>query len=96
MRRARSPKARRFTPKYPAEFENSFSIEWNRIQHSGMSWAWWHTAAEFKHMLSTLRADDGPYYFAGDWMSVLTGWQAGAFTSAQTAIQSLHRRANAS
>ncbi len=82
-------------PQYPAEFENSFSVEWNRIRHSGMSWAWWRNGADFDRMLKTLRAGDGPFYFAGDWASVLTGWQAGAFVTAQSAVAAIHSRAHA-
>ncbi len=83
-------------PQYPAEFENGFSVEWGRVRHSEYSWPWWADEDGFKRTQSSLAGGDGPFYFAGDWMSVMTGWQAGAMIAAQTAVKSIHQRALAS
>lgn len=85
----------RLHPQYPAEFDQSFSVEWGRIRHSEFSWAWWHSHDDFNRMNRVLGAADGPFYFAGDWLSPLTGWQAGAFMSAHRAVRALHTRARA-
>ena len=45
--------------------------------------------------MAGLCAAAGPFYFAGDWTSNPTGWQAGAFVAAHRAIAAIHARANA-
>lgn len=82
-------------PQYREEFENGFSVEWGRVRHSEYAWPVWADEADFKRTQSSLAANDGPFYFAGDWMSVMTGWQAGAIVAAQTAVRNLHLRAAA-
>jgi len=82
-------------PQYPAEFENSFSVAWENVAHSGMSWVDWPNADTFHQVLQTLAEPDGPFYFAGDWLSYLNGWQAGAFASAHHVCRTLHARAQA-
>jgi monoamine oxidase len=80
-------------PQYPAEFENSFSVAWENVPHSQMSWVDWAGADAFNHVLQVLAEPDGPFYFAGDWLSHLNGWQAGAFASAHHVCRALHARA---
>lgn len=80
-------------PQYRAEFENSFSVAWHLVPHSEMAWARWDSGDAFERCLKTLGAADGPFYFAGDWLSYLNSWQAGAFASAQRACRELHARA---
>jgi monoamine oxidase len=82
-------------PQYPAEFENSFSIAWHRVPHNEAPWTVWKDAPTFEAAQKILRAADGPFYFAGDWTSNLTGWQAGAFVAAHRAIEAIHVRAQA-
>lgn len=82
-------------PQYPAEFENSFSVAWHRVPHSEGAWMRWKDAATFEAAQKVLRAADGPFYFASDWTSNLTGWQAGAFVAAHRAIAAIHAQANA-
>ena len=83
-------------PQYAEEFEIAFSVEWHRVRHSAMAWPWWKSAEDFNQMRATLERGDGPFLFAGDWMSVLGGWQAGACVAAQAAVRALHTRALAS
>jgi monoamine oxidase len=80
-------------PQYPSEFENSFSVAWDNIEHSRMSWVQWNSGDEFERTLKALGEPDGPFYFAGDWLSHLNAWQAGAFASAQHVCRTLHARA---
>lgn len=83
-------------PQYRTEFENSFSVAWSLVPHSEMAWAGWESGDVFERCLKALGAADGPFYFAGDWLSYLNSWQAGAFASAQRACRELHTRALAS
>ncbi len=83
-------------PQYPAEFENSFSVEWHRIRHNESSWARWRSDSDFDQAMRVLGQPDGPFYFAGDWLSHLNAWQAGAFVSTHRALRELHRRAQSS
>ena len=82
-------------PQYSAEFENSFSIGWHRIPHSEMPWIDWWGDARLVEVQRVLGGADGPFYFAGDWLSNLNGWQAGAFVEANRVCRQLHARAGA-
>jgi monoamine oxidase len=82
-------------PQYREEFENSFSIEWHRIRHNEMSWVVWKNDGEYKEATAVLSEADGPFYFAGDWLSHLSGWQAGAFVTAHHAVKKIHVRIQA-
>jgi monoamine oxidase len=83
----------RIHPQYREEFENSFSVEWDRVRYSEMAWALWGSEENFKRGTSRLREGDGPFFFAGDWLSNLNGWQAGAFVTAHVAAEKIHARA---
>ena len=82
-------------PQYPAEFENSFSVEWHRVRYNEGSWVLWDKVEEQSATLRTLGEPDGPFYFAGDWLTQLVAWQAGAFVSAHRTVTALHTRATA-
>jgi monoamine oxidase len=77
-------------PQYPVEFENSFSVAWQRVPCSESPWTWWKDTPTFEAAQRTLRAADGPFYFAGDWTSNIVGWQAGAFVAAHRACAQIH------
>lgn len=83
-------------PQYLAEFESSFSVEWHRIKYNEMSWVSWKNDDEFTRHTTKLAGGEPPFYFAGDWMSHLNGWQAGAFVTSHQAVRALHSRALAS
>lgn len=83
----------RLHPQYTAEFESSFSVEWHRVRHNEMSWVNWKDNDVFNRETAKLVAGDPPFYFAGDWMSHLNGWQAGAFVTSHQAVRALHARA---
>jgi monoamine oxidase len=78
-------------PQYPAEFENSFSLAWHRIPYSGGGWANYDDTTRRKYYPSLLEPD-GNIYFAGEHTTYLTAWMAGAFTSAQRTVESIHAR----
>ncbi len=42
--------------------------------------------------LSLLQRPAGRVYFAGDWLTHLIAWQAGAFESARKVVTELHHR----
>lgn len=83
----------RIHPQYAAEFESSFSVEWHRIRHNEASWVRWRNNEDFKDVTTQLIKGDAPFFFAGDWLSHLNGWQAGAFVTAHQAVRTLHARA---
>ena len=82
----------RIHPQYPAEFANSFSVAWRNIAYSEMPWVRWGSSDDFERTLKTLGEPDGPFYFAGDWLSHINAWQAGAFASAHHVCRTLHSR----
>jgi len=80
-------------PQYANDFETAFSVAWERVPWSEMPWVEWRSADDFERTLKTLAEPDGPYYFAGDWLSHMNAWQAGAFASAHQVCRTLHARA---
>ncbi len=48
-----------------------------------------------KKYFPTLCAGEGPFYLAGEHMSYLNGWQAGALESAREVVTKLHTRVRA-
>ena len=81
-------------PAYRQEYENAFSVAWHRVQHSLGGWAEWSEAAR-KSAYPVLLEGQGRVLLAGEHLSYLTGWQAGAIESAWQQIEQLHKRASA-
>ncbi|MEU4541279.1 FAD-dependent oxidoreductase [Streptosporangium sp. NPDC023825] len=75
--------------KYRAELRSSISIAWKRQPYIEGGWASWPS---FGSDFALLQRPAGRVYFAGDWLSHLTAWQAGAMESARRAVTDLHRR----
>ncbi|MEU4410838.1 FAD-dependent oxidoreductase [Streptosporangium sp. NPDC023963] len=75
--------------KYRAELRSSVSIAWKRQPYIEGGWASWPS---FGSDFALLQRPAGRVYFAGDWLSHLTAWQAGAMESARRAVTDLHRR----
>ena len=61
------------------------SVAWPNIPFTGGGWAEWSRAARAE-AYPVLLAGDGPYRFAGEHMSYVTGWQEGAVRSAWEVI----------
>jgi monoamine oxidase len=81
-------------PAYRDSYENAFSVAWHRVQYNLGGWAEWDEAGRQK-AYPTLLAGEGRVMLAGEHLSYLTGWQAGAIESAWQQIEQLHRKASA-
>ncbi len=81
-------------PQYRENVEKSFSVAWHRVQHSLGGWAEWSDEAR-RTAYPVLCEPAGRIYLAGEHLSYLTGWQAGAIESAWLQAAKLHRQANA-
>ena len=82
-----------FPGQYRANFESGFSWFWHRAKYNQGGWAQW-TEEGRKTAYPKLLEPQGRIYLAGEHLSYLTGWQAGAFESAWQQIEKLHRRAS--
>ncbi len=83
-----------FPGRYRASFDSGFSWFWHRAQYNLGGWAEWSPEGR-KTAYPKLLEPDGRIYLAGEHLSHLTGWQAGAFESAWQQIEKLHHRASA-
>jgi monoamine oxidase len=83
-----------FPGRYRANFESGFSWFWHRAQYNLGGWAEWSPEGR-RDAYPKLLEPDGRIYLAGEHLSHLTGWQAGAFESAWQQIEKLHNRVSA-
>jgi monoamine oxidase len=67
------------------------SVAWKNIPYSGSGWAEWSSEARAEHYPVLLRGD-GPFLFAGEHMSYITGWQEGAVRSAHFVLREIASR----
>jgi monoamine oxidase len=79
---------------HPGQFREhydgkAFSIAWHRTRYSEAGWSAWSPPDRQEH-LPVLREPQGRIYFAGDYISSLSGWQVGAIESAWTQIEKIH------
>ena len=81
-------------PQYAENFETAFSFSWHLAKHNLGGWAEWSDDAR-KSAYPVLCEPDGRLYLAGEHLSYLGGWQAGAIESAWQQIGKLHARVNA-
>ena len=79
---------------YRSAYESAFSVAWHRVQYSLGGWAEWNPAARAS-AYPLLLEGEGRVLLAGEHLSYLTGWQAGAIESAWQQVEQLHRRASA-
>ncbi|GAA1231018.1 flavin monoamine oxidase family protein [Oryzihumus leptocrescens] len=94
VRRAVAAGVRIYGEKYRDELVSSFSVAWRRTPFIEGGWISWPNGTEREYAL--LNKPAGRVYFAGDWLSHLVSWQAGAFLSARAAVMGIHERAMAS
>ena len=73
------------------EFEKSFSVSWHKTQYSLGGWAVYSTQ-ERQTYYKALLQPDRQVYFAGEHMTHLNAWMAGAFESARKTVADLHAR----
>jgi len=78
-------------PGYAKEVKNGVAVSWAKIPFSGGAWAEWDEGAR-DAAYPVLLQPDGPFYFAGEHMSYVTGWQEGAVRSAQYTIGQIAER----
>lgn len=81
-------------PEYAENAEGAFSVAWHRVEHNLGGWAQWSEAGR-RDFYPTLNEPDGRLYLAGEHLSYLTGWQAGAIESAWQQIAKIHKRVSA-
>jgi monoamine oxidase len=81
-------------PAYRESFEKSFSVAWHRVQYNLGGWAEWSDEAR-KSAYPVLLEGEGRVLLAGEHLSYLTGWQAGAIESAWQQLARIHERASA-
>jgi monoamine oxidase len=80
-------------PQYDESFETSFSVAWHNIKYSLGGWAIYDQLTR-ADAYPILNEPDGAIYLAGEHLSYLTGWMAGALESAQRVVTALHKRTN--
>ncbi|WP_338448468.1 flavin monoamine oxidase family protein [Niallia oryzisoli] len=77
-------------PQYKKEVENSFSVAWHKIQYNQGGWAE-YTESDLKNYYPILNEPQGRIHLAGEHLSYLTGWMAGAFESARIVVSRIHK-----
>lgn len=78
-------------PEYAENFDNAFSFSWHLAEYNLGGWAEWGEGGR-KNSYPTLCEPDGRLYLAGEHLSYLGGWQAGAIESAWQQIGKIHAR----
>ena len=82
---------RKIHPQYDDTFETSFSVAWHKIKYSLGGWAFYFPDTREQYY-STLTQPDGAIYLAGEHISYLNGWMAGALESARQVVAAIHER----
>lgn len=81
----------RIHPQYPAEYETAFSVAWHKVPFTLGGWGNWGGTSRFD-LYPLLCKPDGRVYFAGEHLSYLSAWMAGALESARVAVKAIHER----
>jgi monoamine oxidase len=84
-------KGRLIHPQYDAEFENSFSVSWHKTKYNLGGWAVYSSETR-KNQYPILLKPDKNVYFAGEHLTYLNAWMAGAFESARSTVTAIHGR----
>ena len=84
---------------HPGQFRRhydgrSLPVDWKRVPYSLGGWESWSDDARREHF-PVLLEPQGRVYFAGAYLSYLTGWQTGAVESAWYQLERLHANAAA-
>ena len=79
---------------YRQNLDSGFSWFWHLAKYNLGGWAEWHGDSREKAYPQLLEPD-GRVYLAGEHLSYLGGWQAGAIESSWQQIEKLHKRASA-
>jgi monoamine oxidase len=78
-------------PQYATEISSGFTVAWQNVPENLGGWCSW-TEKQRKSEYETLRAFEGPYILAGEHMSYVNAWQAGALESARAVVAQIHSR----
>ncbi|WP_100407471.1 flavin monoamine oxidase family protein [Bacillus solitudinis] len=76
---------------YKIDFETAFSLAWHKIKYNEGGWAS-YSASDRKNYYPILNKPQGRIYLAGEHLSYMTGWMAGAFESARIAVSDIHEQ----
>jgi monoamine oxidase len=78
-------------PDAPRFLSHGVSVAWKNIPYTRAGWAEWSREARATQFPLLLKGD-GPYLFAGEHMSFITGWQEGAVRSAHHVLSDIAER----
>ena len=78
-------------PAAPRWLGQGVSVAWKNVPFTRGAWAEWTGAARATQFPVLLKGD-GPYLFAGEHMSFITGWQEGAVRSAHKVLSDIAAR----
>lgn len=80
-------------PQYQQEYDHKyFSVSWHKTKYSMGGWGI-YSEEERQILYKKLLTPDKQVYFAGEHLTYLNGWMAGALESARSVITALHARA---
>ncbi|NJR52052.1 MAG: flavin monoamine oxidase family protein [Leptolyngbyaceae cyanobacterium CSU_1_3] len=82
----------RIHPQYNSHYETGMSLYWSNIPYNLGGWATYTTQTR-QQFYPRLNQPDGKIYLAGEHLSYLTGWMAGAFESARVVVQKIGAQA---
>ncbi|MEM7710461.1 MAG: flavin monoamine oxidase family protein [Pseudomonadota bacterium] len=78
-------------PAYRDSVTGGTSIAWHKVPFQKGGWASWEDDARAGSYPAAV-AGDGPFHFAGEHISYLTGWQEGSVLSAHDCISAIDER----
>ena len=78
-------------PQYKDEFEKSFSVSWHKTKYNLGGWAEYNSHTR-DSIFGVLLKPEKNVYFAGEHMTYLSAWIAGAFESARSVVAEIHNR----
>lgn len=84
-------KGRLIHPQYDKEFHSAFSVSWQKAPYNLGGWALYNTETR-ETLYKALLKPDKNVYFAGEHMTYLNAWMAGAFESARRTVTDIHAR----
>ncbi|MET0342692.1 MAG: FAD-dependent oxidoreductase [Polyangiales bacterium] len=75
-------------PGYRRWVEKGVSISWRKVRWASGGTTHW-TDADRRTAYARLLEPDGPYYFAGEYLSYINGWQEGAIQSMRHSVDKI-------
>jgi monoamine oxidase len=81
----------RLHPGYARLVDLPASVAWSKIPFSRGGWIRWQDGPR-RDAYPVLLAADGPYHFAGEHVSHITGWMEGAVRSAHHTVAQIAER----